>query len=470
MVFPLKQVQTLPPQNSTWLVLCLPQPLFLRPLLCPPTNTPVPTPPGVTLPTLLCLSRTQPSALPAMAFFLITTPSCISNLARLYFPLPLPSILCLALLWALHYLSSRPLTAQPRSQPHTCYNPSSVCSLLPSLLLIVPHSHMQPQYFQVLLKELFNVNVVWSNTTRGLPVATQPQSRCPHQNTPYRAILALALKLMCPTNRTPPIRVKYPVAHQQWIHLKGSTGLHNSKRTQLLRRFPPLLCQRTETALAKWPLTHLEVRRTTATLGACQVSLPSNILPQARTRTQWFPISSHFTCPTSCLAVCLSPMLLLRHSHRPPAPLHRSTRLCPPSPANLPMWQLLVKPLFPPPVLALARSRRFIIEPMARACVRVISPTVTPLLTLRVLQMWRFHPSHRSMPLWLRATLQDNPLINPWTPLTQPHVWGVCLHPIQHRTTTSCKPQQEVKQMTHCPRNTHSHKNMFFLRRSQHIL
>lgn len=227
------QVPTPPPQSCIWLVPCLLLPLFPLQLPCPPISTLVPTLPGVTLPTLPWLSRILPSALPPMACFLTMTPSFISNRVRLCFRLHWPSTISLPQLWAQLCLSSPPLIAQPRSQPPTSYNPSSACSLRPCLRLMVPHKPMGRRFSQALLKELFSVNVVWSNTTRGLPAATRPRSNCPIQSTPCRGILALAVKWMFPTSRTHPVRPQCPAALlQEQIPLKGSIVLHNPKQTR----------------------------------------------------------------------------------------------------------------------------------------------------------------------------------------------------------------------------------------------
>lgn len=227
------QVPTPPPQSCIWLVPCLLLPLSPLLLRCRPISTPVPTLQGVMLPTLPWLSRILPSAPRPMACFLTMTPSSISKQARLCFPLHWPSIISLPPLWARLCLSSPPLTAQPRSQPPTSCNPSSVCYPLPCLPLMVPHNPMGPQFSQALLKELFSVNVVWSNTTKGLPAAMRSRSNCPIQITPYRGTLALAVKRMCPTSRTRPVRPQCPAAlPQEQIPLKGSVVLHNPKQTQ----------------------------------------------------------------------------------------------------------------------------------------------------------------------------------------------------------------------------------------------
>lgn len=243
------QVPTLRLQSYIWLVPCLLLPLSPHLLLCHPISTLVPTLPGVTLLTLPWLSRTLPSALQPMACSLTMTPSSISNQARLCFPLPWLSTISLPLVWVQLYLSSPPHTAQPRSQPPTsCSHSSAFCHLL-YLLLIVPHNRMGPQFSQALLREHFNVNVVWSNTTRGLPAATRPQSNCPIQSTHYRGTLVLAVNRMCPTSRTRPGRLQHPAALlREQILLKESMVPHNPKQTQL-KLIRPLQYRRLKTAL-----------------------------------------------------------------------------------------------------------------------------------------------------------------------------------------------------------------------------
>lgn len=227
------QVPTPPPQSCIWPVPCLLLPLSPLLLLCRPISTLVPTLPGVTLPTLPWLSKILPSALLPMACFLTMIPSSISNQARLSSPLHWHSTISLPPLWAWLCLSSPPLTGLPRNRLPTSCNPSLACYLLPCLPLMVPHNLTGPRFSQALLKELFSVNVVWSNTTRGLPAATRPPSSCLVQSTPYRGTLALAVKWMCPTSRTRPVRPQCPAAlPQEQIPFKGSVVLHNPRQTQ----------------------------------------------------------------------------------------------------------------------------------------------------------------------------------------------------------------------------------------------
>lgn len=165
------QVPTPRPQNYIWRVPCLLQLLSPLHLRFHPVSTQVPILPGVMPPTLPWLSRILPLALLPMACFLTMIPSCILSLTRLCFPLPWPSIIFLPLLWAHHSLYSPPLTAQPKSLHPTSCSPSLASYLLPYLPLIVRISHLGRQFSQALLKEPFSVNVVWSNTTRGLLVS-----------------------------------------------------------------------------------------------------------------------------------------------------------------------------------------------------------------------------------------------------------------------------------------------------------
>lgn len=208
-IFCMIQAPTPPLQSYTSPVPCLLLPPFPPPLLCPPISTAVPTPPGVTPPTPLWLPQIPSSALPPMACSLPTTRCCISNLARLRSLPPWPLTTFPPRRGARLCPFSPPLTARPKSRLPTS------CCLLICLPLTVAHSLTEPQSYPAPSKGLFSVNVVSSNTTRGLPAASRLRNKCPAQSTPYRGSSAPAVKWMYPISRTPVVKTRCPAVPPQ---------------------------------------------------------------------------------------------------------------------------------------------------------------------------------------------------------------------------------------------------------------